>query len=652
MITKRTPNFSCLVIIAFSVLAHGFFNAQPADSVKTNVFDFIRPPFEVMEFIAASDFVKDYKTAGNRLAEELKKHNIFPEVPADLQSANKDLVFKSKDGAISIILFQSDDGDYLHDKWKSTLKGMGYKSDIRNDDGGSVFLKTKIKSNSAVGALCYTGRNMFEIVLDLPFPVETFDDLDAASVLIIKEKYKTLYEILESIARTYVLPEAFIMFPSRDGLTRDQRLYGLIQFWTEVKYNFAFFDQVPNLNWDHALATYIPIIEKDQSTEEYYNNLSRLCALLKDGHTNIYKPNAIDALIVSPPVQLTNIQNKAIVSNVSQSLAAKLPIGSEIISVEGVQTQQYLHEQIFPYISSSTEHILYDNGIRTLLNGKKGTKVNIEYKTPDGKVATLVLDRSAAKQITWATPLTQYKMFEFKRLPQNVAYVALNTFGNSKIVEEFENHIDSINSCERLIIDIRSNGGGSSTNAYRIIEHLTDKPFLTSKWRTREHRSAHKAWGSFRIEDHRNASRKNTETLTDWDNIVIDYYKGDHWYGEAPETVVPPDNKKIRLPIVVLTGHKTASAAEDFLIALENTKRARTVGSKTFGSTGQPLLFKLPGGGSARVCTKRDEYPDGRQFIGYGIKPDVEIESTVEDLIKGSDAVLAKGLQVLNSLKK
>jgi carboxyl-terminal processing protease len=305
-----------------------------------------------------------------------------------------------------------------------------------------------------------------------------------------------------------------------------------------------------------------------------------------------------------------------------------------------------------------------------MLEGKQGTQVRIGFKTPEGKGGQLSLDRGASNDVVWVRPASPYKMFEFKRLqqnagsrsgdpaktdksrPENIAYVSLNTFGDARIVDEFENHIDSINSCERLIIDLRSNGGGSSTNAYRIIEHLTDKPFLTSKWRTREHRAAFKAWGSAHADGFRNSARGKKESLSDWDKTVIEYFKGDHWYGDGPDTIVPPKNKKINLPIVVLIGHKTASAAEDFLIALENTKRAYTIGSKTFGSTGQPLTLKLPGGGSARICTKRDEYPDGRQFVGYGIKPDLEIENSVEDVIKGRDTVLEKavtGKQVAGS---
>lgn len=651
--------------------------AQSADSTKMNVFDFIRPSYELMEFIAESEFVKDYKSASPRLVNDLKNNNLVFESSSDIKPSPGEEIsqFKSKDGSISISIIQHEDGEYLFNKWTTDHRANSPKSDIRNDAGGTVFLKAKTQTNGVVGSMFYTGRNLFEIVINLPFRVDLFDGLDAASKLIVIEKYKLVYKILESIARTYVAPDEFTFYPTRT-LSREQRLYGLIQFWTEVKYNFAFFDQVPDLNWDHALSTYLPIIEKDQSTEEYYQNLSRMCALLKDGHTNIFAPSWINATMASPAIQLMNVQNKAIVVNAAQSFIEKIPIGSEIVSVDDVPTLQYLRERIFPFISSSTEHIRFDNGVRDLLNGKQGTRVRIGFKTPDGKTGQLSLERSN-NDVAWARPANSFKIFEFKRLaynakspggrpartgsrrgdptttraderlPRNVAYVALNTFGNPKVVEEFENHIDSINSCERLIIDLRSNGGGSSTNGYRIIEHLTDKPFLTSKWRTREHRAAYKAWGSSRAGGYRDASRMKEETLSDWDKIAIEHYNGNHWHGEAPDTIVPPKNKKINVPIVVLIGHKTASAAEDFLVALENTKRAYTIGSKTFGSTGQPLELKLPGGGSARICTKRDEYPDGRQFVGYGIKPELEVERSVNDVIEGKDSVLEKAVEVV-----
>jgi hypothetical protein len=288
---------------------------QSAESTKVNLFDVIGPSYRLMEFIAESEFVKDYKSASARLVNDLKDKNIILEPSTDTKpSPGEDLsYFKSKDGSVSIAIVQHDDGEYLFNKWRTDHRSMSPKSDIRNDaGGGSVFLKVKTKTNSAVGALFYTGRNLFEIVVNLPFPVEMFDNLDAGSKSIINVKFELVHKILESIAKTYVVPDEFVFYPTQN-LSREQRLYGLIQFWTEVKYNFAFFDQVPDLNWDHVLTTYLPIIEKDQSTEEYYKNMNKMCALLKDGHTNIFEPDWISSTIASPPVQLMNIQNKAIV---------------------------------------------------------------------------------------------------------------------------------------------------------------------------------------------------------------------------------------------------------------------------------------------------------------------------------------------------
>jgi C-terminal processing protease CtpA/Prc len=108
--------------------------------------------------------------------------------------------------------------------------------------------------------------------------------------------------------------------------------------------------------------------------------------------------------------------------------------------------------------------------------------------------------------------------------------------------------------------------------------------------------------------------------------------------------------QKIKVPLVVIFGNNTASAAEDFLIALDDLKgRATTIGERSYGSTGQPLSFSLPGGGSARICTKKDTYPDGREFVGYGVKPDIEVKRTVEDYMKHRDAQLEKAIEVVKS---
>ena len=48
-------------------------------------------------------------------------------------------------------------------------------------------------------------------------------------------------------------------------------------------------------------------------------------------------------------------------------------------------------------------------------------------------------------------------------------------------------------------------------------------------------------------------------------------------------------------------------------------------------------------------CTKRDQYPDGRDFVGVGVIPDVEVRPTVEDVVDDRDVVLARAMEILRA---
>jgi carboxyl-terminal processing protease len=203
-----------------------------------------------------------------------------------------------------------------------------------------------------------------------------------------------------------------------------------------------------------------------------------------------------------------------------------------------------------------------------------------------------------------------------------------------------------IEKAKAVIIDLRENGGGNSGNSAAILSYFTDSAFIKgSAWSTREHRAANKAWGAH--------AKQNTNDKSDWANKNRNYYDGKVWYDGGRSTLVnsAPANKRFsKIPLIVLLGHQTASAAEDFLIMLDGLKgRAITIGEPSFASTGQPLFFSLPGGGSARICTKRDTYPDGRIFVGKGIQPDIKVAQTIADYINNKDVVLEKALEVLKN---
>ncbi len=209
-------------------------------------------------------------------------------------------------------------------------------------------------------------------------------------------------------------------------------------------------------------------------------------------------------------------------------------------------------------------------------------------------------------------------LFEFRVLPGNVGYAALNSFNDEQIVREFETAYEQIEKTGALILDLRANPGGSEGNGRRILAYFFDRPFQTSIRGTRRNRASYRAQGQ----------------AMDW-----------HVW---PQQMLQPHGKKfLSKPIVVLTSARTGSAAEDFLVSLEIERRAVIVGEPTGGSAGQPLFISLPGGGSGGICTSASWYPDGRTFVGTGIQPNIRVRPAVADVRSGRDAALEAALKHL-----
>jgi len=102
---------------------------------------------------------------------------------------------------------------------------------------------------------------------------------------------------------------------------------------------------------------------------------------------------------------------------------------------------------------------------------------------------------------------------------------------------------------------------------------------------------------------------------------------------------------------VILIGRFTFSAAEDFLVNIyEVHNRPILIGEETGGSTGSPLVIPgFPGGGYARICTRRICYPiSEKRFVNSGVKPDIEVKQTIEDYLSMNDPVLKKAINEFN----
>ena len=99
------------------------------------------------------------------------------------------------------------------------------------------------------------------------------------------------------------------------------------------------------------------------------------------------------------------------------------------------------------------------------------------------------------------------------------------------------------------------------------------------------------------------------------------------------------------VPVILLIDGQTASAAEVLASALLQNKRARSVGTQTFGKGTVQTMMRLADGSALRLTVARLFGPEGRSLEGLGIKPDIEV--LPGRLPDGRDKQYARGIDAL-----
>ncbi|TQK06870.1 S41 family peptidase [Herbaspirillum sp. SJZ107] len=408
--------------------------------------------------------------------------------------------------------------------------------------------------------------------------------------------------------------------PYTENLSEDEKVAGLSKFWSEVKYNFVYVDTLKAIDWDRLYLEYLPKVRATRSTAEYYKVLMALCARLQDGHTNVYPgPQLRNTMMAKPLLSTHLVEGRVLVRKVfDPALQARgIVPGTEVLEVDGQPVTEYAMRELAPYASASTPQDL-ERRIYTysFLSGPVDVAPRVRFRTAAGKNFETTLRRLTLETYDKAVPDTP--PFVFKTLPGNVAYVALNSFGDDRAADAFLAAFDRIAASSALVIDLRNNSGGSSNVGYRVLATLAGQPFQTSRWETRDYRPSYRAW--------QHTMPNYGEPAPAWPNDAAHAY---------------------RKPVAVLISSATYSAAEDFSVAFDAMGRGIIAGEATGGSTGMPLFLRLPGGGIARICTKADTYPDGRKWVGKGIQPSLKVAPTVLDVQADRDTVLEAAVAAL-----
>lgn len=93
---------------------------------------------------------------------------------------------------------------------------------------------------------------------------------------------------------------------------------------------------------------------------------------------------------------------------------------------------------------------------------------------------------------------------------------------------------------------------------------------------------------------------------------------------------------------IVLINRSTASASEIVAGALKDYQKATIVGMTSFGKGVMQTMLNLSDGGKLKVTTAHWYTPNDSSINKTGIKPDVEIDRTVQDITEDKDPQLDK----------
>jgi carboxyl-terminal processing protease len=366
------------------------------------------------------------------------------------------------------------------------------------------------------------------------------------------------------------------------------------------------------VNWWEQRVKLRNLAADARDEKELYTVLRRLLTSLRDAHTRVYAPEEkFDwqrPRFVTIGLGLREIDGRLTIVAVdrgSDAERAGLRAGDIIETIDGqsalVRVEQKLREQ--PDSSTPQAAKLFAMG--SVLTGEPGTSVAIEWKdSGDRRHRTTLTRRWYQRDLSLG--------FSYQR---GVAIVTPDAFTHAIAVEFARATSDpqsGLRKARGIIVDLRNNGGGDATAMAEMASAFLPPATALGQFKDR----------------HGNVSLK-LET-------------------GATSLYTARNINPIKVPLIILSSERTSSAAEIFIAALKQSKRATVLGHQTCGCVlAVRLRHALPDGGDLAVSELDYQTARGARLEGAGIDPDKVINFTRQNIYAGHDPVMASALSRL-----
>jgi len=366
----------------------------------------------------------------------------------------------------------------------------------------------------------------------------------------------------------------------------------------------TFFPHLSQEGFDAQYSLYISRVLKSDDRREFDLISMEFVAGLHDGHTWFYD-NWLDRNY-GQPIGFTAypIDDKWVVF---RSLIASVKAGDVITRIDGTPIEEF-YAANRKYLSASSDR---DAGV-SFFDTPAIFPQRFTLTIEDGR--QVVIDRVHDKKRDEGTPKAEGRWLT----PNTIAYIKVPTFHGIETQAQALQYLREFQSAKAVILDVRGNPGLGQPTALQIA--LMTKPYNT--WAI-----SSSVKGGVLLRDYDVAYPERSEITTS-------------------EAVINPRQTIYTGKLFLLVDRGCTCACEDFVMPFKVAQRAVLVGETTAGSFSFTNFKAFDNGMLLNVASIRHTFPDGSQFEGAGIRPDVDVHTTPQALKQGQDIVLGKALEM------
>ena len=362
-----------------------------------------------------------------------------------------------------------------------------------------------------------------------------------------------------------------------EPLTRRQRLRIFDGVWELVRDRYLYRDY-RGLNWNAVRDRYRPQAIAATDPTAFYDLVAKMIDDLGDDHSRFESPQEVaqdeaefagTLSYAGIGAQMRDTDAGGFVTRLVRGGPAEqagLRHGDMVVAVAG---KPFTDTAAFGPLGPIAE-----------VRGAPDTSVVLTVRSPGEAPRDVTVVRRAILA-------DAYPDVEGQRLPGgNVGFVAINSFYADGLTDMVRSEIERLardGPLDGLILDVRDNGGGQISLLLDTLALFLDGGTIGTS-----------------------AGRNDTETL------------------DVPKGQVLPELSGV--PVTVLTGEDTVSAAEMFAAGLQARGRAKVVGLPSAGNTENLNGHDFDGGSRLWLAEYAYRLPDGTQLEGRGVQPNRRVD--------------------------